>query len=517
MTSLGYAERLSSYDRKGKCGAKEYFDGKRVLQNKIDKLAELIRQSNYIVAHTGAGISTAVGIPDFRGPKGVWTLVQKGKLSELPMNTTFEEAVPSFAHMVLLALIQWGKLKFIVSQNVDGLHRRSGVPRHCLAELHGNMFTEVCDVCGTEYFRDFDLQGVGLKYTGRVCEDPYCKRPLRDTVLDWEDELPEKDLMDSEKHCDAADLSIALGTSLQINPARNLPLRTLKRQGKFVIINLQKTPHEKRASLCIHGKVDEVLAGVVQRLNLAIPIYTHAQIFRIKHEPVSESTPGSFHIMLSVTGELCDHVANVSKISCTYANLPVQTVSSANYRFQFLIGGEDGVKLNDGSLVHRFTFILEFKHSQRTPVQVDYDIDLDNLKTIGSQLYEADCITIDYNEEEISKRFPAVTTPVRRRISSDLIGDPSSDVSVVIENNRPQRSGVKRQREVDSDSESAGELWIRCDEKACKKWRYVSPAPQPLPRRWYCSMNPDPIRNSCSSLEEPHSTDPSDDSDGSDS
>lgn len=95
--------------------------------------------------HTGAGISTAAGIPDFRGPNGVWTLESKGLKPSI--NISFDNAVPTYTHMALKKLCDTGHVKYIVSQNIDGLHLRSGVPRHCIAELHGNMYTEKCNTC----------------------------------------------------------------------------------------------------------------------------------------------------------------------------------------------------------------------------------------------------------------------------------------------------------------------------------------------------------------------------------
>ena len=83
----------------------------------------------------------------------------------------------------MLALHQAGKLMYIASQNVDGLHLRSGVPRTALAELHGNCFAERCARCGREYVRDFEMETVGFKYTGRKCDD--CSGRLKDQILDW--------------------------------------------------------------------------------------------------------------------------------------------------------------------------------------------------------------------------------------------------------------------------------------------------------------------------------------------
>lgn len=138
------------------------------------------------------------------GPSGVWTkelqAKQKGTKrkrsnctnsdTESTMSVDFEEARPSLTHMALLGLLQAGVLKFLCSQNVDGLHLRSGFPRDKLAELHGNVFMEVCEKCNTEYLRDFDVQGIGFNYTGRSCTKEGCGGKLKDNLLDWHDALP---------------------------------------------------------------------------------------------------------------------------------------------------------------------------------------------------------------------------------------------------------------------------------------------------------------------------------------
>ena len=87
-----------------------------------------------------------VGIPDFRGPKGVWTLEEQGK--EVESDMKFEDAKPTLTHMALIALVEAGLVNHVISQNVDGLHLKSGLPRVVLSELHGNMFMEKCDKCG---------------------------------------------------------------------------------------------------------------------------------------------------------------------------------------------------------------------------------------------------------------------------------------------------------------------------------------------------------------------------------
>ncbi|XP_035819118.1 NAD-dependent protein deacetylase SRT1 isoform X6 [Zea mays] len=230
--SLGYAEKLSYREDVGTVGMPEIFETPELVQNKIEELAAMVQKSKHLVVFTGAGISTSSGIPDFRGPMGVWTL-----------------------------------------QNVDSLHLRSGFPREKLAELHGNSFKEICPCCKTEYLRDFEIETIGLKDTPRRCSDKNCGARLKDTVLDWDDALPPEEMNLATEHCRSADLVLCLGTSLQITPACNMPLMSIKNGGRVAIVNLQATPKDKKASLVIHGLVDKVIAGVMSKLSLRIPPY----------------------------------------------------------------------------------------------------------------------------------------------------------------------------------------------------------------------------------------------------
>ncbi|GAA0168086.1 histone modifying enzyme [Lithospermum erythrorhizon] len=147
--SLGYAQKLSYKEDVGSVGMKELYDPPNILQQKIEQLASMVAESKHLVVFTGAGISTSCGIPDFRGPKGVWTLQKEGK-GVPDASLPFDRAMPSRTHMALVALEKTGILKFVISQNVDSLHLRSGIPRAKIAELHGNSFREICQSCGTE-------------------------------------------------------------------------------------------------------------------------------------------------------------------------------------------------------------------------------------------------------------------------------------------------------------------------------------------------------------------------------
>jgi len=279
--SVNYASGLSSYDNKGKCGLPETFDSEDLLASKVEQLIDLVKKSKYIVFHTGAGISTSAGIPDFRGPNGVWTLEAKGKS---PENTvTFDSAVPTATHMAILALEWAGIVKYVVSQNIDGLHLRSGLPKNRLSELHGDMFVEECNKCGHQYIREQVVPTMAKNLTGGLCSQEkksrgLCRGKLIDTILDWEDSLPDLDLEVAEEHSKKADLAICLGTTLQIIPSGNIPLLTRKAGGQMVIVNLQPTKHDKKAGLRISAYVDQVMKGLCDGLGVEIPEFSKPSI-----------------------------------------------------------------------------------------------------------------------------------------------------------------------------------------------------------------------------------------------
>ncbi|BHF59933.1 NAD-dependent protein deacetylase sirtuin-6 [Sparganum proliferum] len=301
--SVNYASSLSPYPNKGVCGLPEIFDQEETLSHKITSLVNLIRTSKYTVVHTGAGISTTSGIPDFRGPKGVWTLEKLGRSPEASIS--FEEALPSPGHMALVALERAGFVNYLVTQNIDGLHLRSGFPMDRMSILHGDMFLESCDSCNSTYVRTSSpVPTMGRHFTGFKCtrmkaHGRPCRGKLRDTILDWEDELPYPDYSLAVRESRKACLHVCLGTSLQIFPAAGLPFQSGRRlsgkrkrptdtttenckyvnvieaeplpeASKVVIVNLQPTKMDSRANLCLHAPIDRVLSEVCSRLNVNV-------------------------------------------------------------------------------------------------------------------------------------------------------------------------------------------------------------------------------------------------------
>ncbi|EED89760.1 sir2-type regulatory transcription factor silent information regulator protein, partial [Thalassiosira pseudonana CCMP1335] len=278
--SASYAERLSEYPNKGVCGLPESYDTPRSFTSKLDALTKLVKRSRHTVVLTGAGISTGAGIPDFRGPSGIWTKEQERKkrekraLSKKKIFTSFASAIPTYTHRTLTSSNNNKFLHHIVTQNIDGLHRKTHLPRQHQSILHGCIFTEICDTCHTEHVRSYEIDSIGLKYTGNVCTlggssgSGSCKGKLKDTLLDWEDALPDVDWTRAQEECEKADLIVCLGTSLRIEPAGSLCGGSGGGGGRssklgYAIVNLQQTPYDDGAALVIRAKVDDVMRGLM--------------------------------------------------------------------------------------------------------------------------------------------------------------------------------------------------------------------------------------------------------------
>jgi len=199
------------------------------------------------------------------------------------MDITIDQALPTKSHMALVELGKTGTMKFLVSTNVDGLHRRSGLPAEKLSELHGNCYLEVCPKCKKEYLRAQTVSSSRRDHkTGNRCEDPACREWLLDSIINFEEKLPEKELERTYIEAKQSDLSIVLGSSMRVQPANMFPSFAQENGGKLVIVNLQKTLYHNKADMVIHGKLDEFMEMLMQELGVQIPE------FDIEHDPVQK-------------------------------------------------------------------------------------------------------------------------------------------------------------------------------------------------------------------------------------
>lgn len=223
------------------------------IERKIKILAQWLYESQYLVVFTGAGISTESGLPDFRGPNGVWTRRDRG-LKPITPAVSWDAVQPNSGHYSIVELQRLGKLKFLISQNVDNLHLKSGIEPNLLAELHGNRTKLRCLRCEQTIDRDANQTRCS------------CGGNLTSSVVDFGQSLPEKDLMLSYKHSRQSDLFIVLGSSLVVTPAAEMPQQALNADAKLVIINQGDTPFDKYAHLRLHEKIGAVMTRAVKRL-----------------------------------------------------------------------------------------------------------------------------------------------------------------------------------------------------------------------------------------------------------
>jgi len=208
-------------------------------------------EAKHLVVFTGAGISTESGLPDFRGPDGIWTRQAKG-LPTKPRD--FSSAEPNAGHMAIVELQKLGKLSFLISQNVDNLHLRSGIRPDLLAELHGNVTKLRCTRCEAKVDKSANIDRCS------------CGGRLVSSVVNFGQSLPRKELADSYWHSQNCDLFVVAGSSLVVTPAADMPRVALQSGARLVVISKGETPLDRAAHLRFGERTGEVLPPAVDRL-----------------------------------------------------------------------------------------------------------------------------------------------------------------------------------------------------------------------------------------------------------
>ena len=247
------------------------------MEQNIKSIAGWILEAGHVVAFTGAGISTDSGIPDFRGPDGVWTRRDAG-LTPPRWRVPPGQVRPNASHLALVELERIGLLQFLITQNTDNLHRRSGIPPELLAELHGNgqlMRCLACDQLHTkdEVGWDADKWGPGYRTQRPVRGQPACPAcggRLISSVVNFGDPLPEKELALAAEHARECDLLLVLGSSLVVNPAASLVGLALKEGAWVVLVNRGETPYDECVTLRVWESIGEVIPPAVEMVKRAV-------------------------------------------------------------------------------------------------------------------------------------------------------------------------------------------------------------------------------------------------------
>jgi NAD-dependent SIR2 family protein deacetylase len=248
------------------------------LEQHIKTIARWIIDCEHIVAFTGAGISTDSGIPDFRGPNGVWTRRDAGLPAPRWRVPPGQEVKPNASHLSLVELQRLDKLQFLITQNTDNLHRLSGIRPELLAELHGNGQLMRCLGCERLYTRqqvgwDTGRWGRGYRTQRPVSGQPTCAAcggRLISSVVNFGDPLPHKELELAEQHARRCDLMVVLGSSLVVEPAASLVGLALRCGARVVLTNQGETPYDEVVTLRAWTGIAEVIPPAVERVKRAL-------------------------------------------------------------------------------------------------------------------------------------------------------------------------------------------------------------------------------------------------------
>ncbi len=242
------------------------------LSQNIKKLADLIKEKKEFIAFTGAGISTESGIPDFRGPNGIWKKYKPIMLKEFLSNSYDREeywrrkielypalnsAKPNTGHISLAEIFNAGLLKYIITQNIDGLHQKAGIPVENVIELHGSNTYISCLSCGKRYEWENILPLFGTEIKSPKCND--CGGWLKPATISFGQSMPEKETSKALVIAENSKILIAVGSSLLVYPAASIPGITKQAGGLFAIINNTSTVQDPAADIILRGNAGDIL------------------------------------------------------------------------------------------------------------------------------------------------------------------------------------------------------------------------------------------------------------------
>ena len=238
---------------------------------------ELVAAASRIVGFTGAGISTESGVPDFRSPDGVWARNRTVYFQEFVANEAdrveywrqkvegwpaMRDARPNAGHRAFAALREQGRLTAMITQNIDRLHQRAGLPGDVVLELHGTTTEAVCLSCGDRIPMDEACERVTGGEAAPRCKP--CGGLLKPATVSFGQAMPHDVMVRAHAAAEACDLLIAVGSSLVVEPAASIP-RVAKRAGaRLIIVNREPTPLDGIADAVVRGEIGDVLPALVQ-------------------------------------------------------------------------------------------------------------------------------------------------------------------------------------------------------------------------------------------------------------
>jgi NAD-dependent deacetylase len=242
----------------------------------IRKLRRLIDDARRVVVFTGAGISTESGIPDFRSPGGIWTkqsaiYFDEFLTSEEARRETWRRrfagdavlrtARPNRGHIAVAELVREGKVRAVITQNIDGLHQASGVPAEQVIELHGNTTYATCLDCARRY--EIDALRAAFERNGTAPRCDGCGGLVKTATISFGQSMPAAAMRQAEQETLAADLFLAIGSSLVVYPAAGFPELAKRNGAALVIVNREPTGLDELADLVVNAEIGVVLGMAV--------------------------------------------------------------------------------------------------------------------------------------------------------------------------------------------------------------------------------------------------------------
>ncbi len=238
----------------------------------IARLADLLKHARRVAIFTGAGISTESGVPDFRSPGGIWTRLAPIDFSEflaseaqrreswrrkIEIDRDMQGAEPNRGHRAVRALIERGQAQAVITQNIDGLHQRSGLAEDQIIELHGNGTYARCLDCGTRYALAPIVEAFTTRDELPACRD--CGGIIKSATISFGQAMPADAVRRAQQEALACDLCLVLGSSLLVFPAAGIPRLARQKGAALVIVNREPTEQDDTASLVLHSEIGPTL------------------------------------------------------------------------------------------------------------------------------------------------------------------------------------------------------------------------------------------------------------------
>lgn len=241
----------------------------------IEQLHNLFEVSQKIVFFTGAGISTESGIADFRSPGGIWSKIKPIEYSDFlehedirledwrrrfHFQKEFDAATPNFGHMFIADVLNSGRGLAVITQNIDGLHQRAGVPDNQIVEIHGNGTKATCLECQSPMSLLQAKELIASSEKAPRCQR--CNGLVKAAVISFGQPMPQNKVSAAKQWAEACDLFVVLGSSLVVQPAASIPVIAQRQGAKLVILNREPTHLDAAADLVLHAPIGETLKRV---------------------------------------------------------------------------------------------------------------------------------------------------------------------------------------------------------------------------------------------------------------